>query len=462
MTPTFLPSLALLAAAVAAVSADSPSLFQRRMSSTKESHKFGVQFDVVHHEKVTPVGMDAHLEDYAHTALPTGTMCGSDDLSLTLFFKSEEDATAWSGAAGEEPTLVGNCFVKGSSGEQRPVKMRAVTGVWAGDSKEAPGFFELHLTGEEANAVDIFLHANVTAELKPEEEAAVGELDAPRKLAQVSAGKDCDANDIASGKCTEQFKGQTVRLPSVVNWNSNGFNLYSSGGASVKTKSCSIRISPTVYFELGITLSKITKFSIAAQGTLNAAAGFGFEASASKSISATKKITQVNLPIVSFTIGPFPFVIAPSVPIEAGVFFAVNGKASFSADASYSGSVSAGVRLSGSSLQPQTSINFPSPRKATPQFSSTAEVQVTAKAWISAALSFNVQGLAQLAVKATQTISATAKVSTSGPRNAQVDGKFDAVVAGSLGAKLAGVSIPPRVTLRDRSVYSRSFLLWRK
>jgi hypothetical protein len=38
---------------------------------------------------------------------------------------------------------------------------------------------------------------------------------------------------------------------------------------------------------------------------------------------------------------------------------------------------------------------------------------------------------------------------TEGPANAQVDGKFDVIVEGSLGAKLAGINIPPHLEAKD-------------
>ena len=50
---------------------------------------------------------------------------------------------------------------------------------------------------------------------------------------------------------------------------------------------------------------------------------------------------------------------------------------------------------------------------------------------------------------------------TEGPANAQVDGKFDVIVEGSLGAKLAGINIPPHLEAKDKTVYSKMFSLWR-
>ena len=65
-------------------------------------------------------------------------------------------------------------------------------------------------------------------------------------------------------------------------------------------------------------------------------------------------------------------------------------------------------------------------------------------------------------MKASNTISATAGVSTSGPSNAQVDGKIDVDIQGSLGAKLFGINVPPSLRAPDKSVYSKAYLLWRK
>jgi len=178
--------------------------------------------------------------------------------------------------------------------------------------------------------------------------------------------------------------------------------------------------------------------------------------------SKTYNLAKVNLPIVSFTIGAFPFVIAPSVPVTAGTFFSANAQATLAYNADYRSSVSAGVSLSGGRLSPKYSINFPSPSKSTPSWKSSASAQVTAKAWIAGSLEFNVQGLAQLAVKATDTISATGKVTTSGPSNARVESKIDVVISGALGAKLFGINVPPSLRAPDKTVYSKQYLLWRK
>ena len=56
---------------------------------------------------------------------------------------------------------------------------------------------------------------------------------------------------------------------------------FSAVGCNGEDQSSSVKITPTVYFELGISLSKINKFSIAMQCTLQASSGVGIEASAS-------------------------------------------------------------------------------------------------------------------------------------------------------------------------------------
>ncbi len=477
------PALPLLLLLLPGVLGAPPAVFRRRMS--------GPHGHVEHHHRVTPVGIaEVHPGDYPHAVLASpGVMCGAaaetktaaetavvdpsnprrddrfgDDVtSLTLFFASPENASAWVAAAGPEPTLLGRCVVRGTPGHTRPVRLRSATVAASGPSADAPDYFALRFVGELASPIDVFLHANVTARLvgidaeEEEEEEEQGEVAARRAL---SGSSDCDATEIASGKCTESFKGTTVR-PKGINWSLSSKTL-TSGTVSIKAEGLKISITPTVYFELAITLSKITKFSIAAKGTLEVKAGFTFSASKSYTSSKTYNLATVNLPIVSFTMGAFPFVIAPSVPVTAGTFFSANGQATFEANADYRSSVSAGVALSGSRLTPKYSLNFPSPSKSTPEFKSSASAQVTARGWIAGALTFNVQGLAQLGVKATNTISATGKVDTSGPSNAQVDGKIDVVIHGSLGAKLFGINVPPSLKAPDKSVYSKEYLLWRK
>ena len=338
----------------------------------------------------------------------SGVMCGPEPTSVTLFFASKETAVAWVAAAGAEPTLLGFCHVAGSN-TRRTVRIRAAIVAASGAREHG---YALEVIGAPASINDVFRHANVTARL-PSDVAAHAAEHRRRLATGVNYGR-CDSNDVAAGNCSDTFSGQTVHLPSALNWQMGSKEL-SYGDAKVKAEGLHVRITPTVYFELAIRINRIEKFSIAIQGTLDAGAGFSFEADHSVTASNQYDITTVNLPIVSFQIGVFPFVIAPSVPIKAGTFFSANANAKYGATASYSGSVSAGVSMEdGNSLQPKTSITFNQPQSATPEMESSASVQMTAKAWLSAGLNFNVQGLAQLGVRATQTIQAMATI-----------GKFD-------------------------------------
>ena len=400
--PTSLLAL-LIAGASAGASAE--QLFRMRMSDVNHPH---VAYDVVHHATVTPVGVATHAGDYPHAALARGVMCGPEPTSVTLFFASKETAVAWNLAAGVEPTLLGFCHVAGSN-TRRPVRIRAATVAASGAREHG---YALDVVGAPASINDVFRHANVTARLPSD--AAAHAAEHRRRLATGGSDGRCDSNDVAAGNCTKAFSGQTVHLPSALNWQMGSKEL-SYGDVKVKAEGLHVRITPTVYFELAIRINRIKKFSIAIQGSLDAGAGFSFEAAHSVTASNQYDITTVNLPIVSFQIGVFPFVVAPSVPIKAGTFFSANANAKYGATASYSGSVSAGVSMEdGNSLQPKTSITFNQPQSATPAMESSASVQMTAKAWLSAGLNFNVQGLAQLGVRATQTIQAMATI-----------GKFD-------------------------------------